>query len=96
MARNRRQKLEEGVILVEHVEVGLGSELTTHQSFEERETIERRYSLLRKHSRGTELKSSQRVKALEQENAKLRRLVAELSLQKLALKTSSPLKASNL
>jgi putative transposase len=86
MTRSRKQKLEEGVLLVEHVEVGLGSELTKPQSCEERKTIERRCSLPRKHPHGTELKSSQRVKALEQENAKLRRLVAELSLQKLALK----------
>jgi putative transposase len=86
MARSRRQKLEEGVLLVEHVEAGLGSDLTTHQSCEDRKIIERRHSLPRKHSHGTKLKSSQRVKALEQENAKLKRLVAELSLQKLALK----------
>lgn len=86
MARSRKQKPEEGVLLVEHVEVGLERELTARQNCEERKTIEQRHSPPREHSHGTELKSSQRVKALEQENAKLKRLVAELSLQKLALK----------
>jgi putative transposase len=86
MASNRKQRPGEGERLIQNGEFGLDSELTTPQSCDEGKTIERRHSRARKHSHGTEVKSSQRVKALVQENAKLKRLVAELSLQKLALK----------
>jgi putative transposase len=86
MARTRKQKPEEGMLLVEHVDAGLDKELTEPQSCGDRNTIEQRHNRPRKGSGGQELRWSQRVKALEQENARLKRLVAELSLQKLALR----------
>jgi putative transposase len=86
MASTRKRDTEKRALLVEHVEAGLEKELTNPQSCGDRKTVEQRHARPRNGSDSQELKWSQRVEALEQENAKLKRLVAELSLQKLALK----------
>jgi putative transposase len=86
MARSRKEIPEENALLIRHVEVGLECALTVPQSCEDRKAIERTYDQPHRDSESRELRWSRRVKALEQENAKLKRLVAELSLQKLALK----------
>ena len=86
MVSTRKRNTEERALLVEHVEAALEKELTEHQSCGDRKTVEQRHTRPRNGFGSRELKWSQRVEALEQENAKLKRLVAELSLQKLALK----------
>jgi transposase-like protein len=60
----------------------------TAQACKEAEIVEQTYFRWRKEYGGLQVDQAKRLKELEQEKAKLKRLVAELSLDKLVLKTS--------
>jgi transposase-like protein len=82
----RKYKPEQIVTLLRQVEVGLANGKTTPQACKETEITAQTYYRWRKEFGGLKLDQAKRLKELERENAKLKRLVAELSLEKQILK----------
>jgi putative transposase len=72
--------------LLRQVEVGIANGKTTPQACRELEITEQTYYRWRKEYGGLKLDQAKRLKDLEKENTKLKRLVAELSLEKQILK----------
>jgi len=85
MARKRHTP-EQVVNLLRQVEVGVANGKTTGQSCKEAAITEQTYYRWRKEYGGLQVDQAKRLKELEQENSKLKRLVANLSLEKLVLK----------
>ena len=82
----RRYKPEQIVTLLRQVEVEIANGKTTPQACKEAEITAQTYYRWRKEYGGLKLDQAKRLKELERENAKLKRLVAELSLEKQILK----------
>ena len=82
----KRFKAEQIVTLLRQIEVELANGKTTPQACKEAEMTVQTYYRWRKEYGGLKLNQAKRLKALERENAKLRRVVAELSLEKQVLK----------
>ena len=82
----RKYKPEQIVTLLRQVEVGLANGKSTPQACKEAEITAQTYYRWRKEFGGLKLDKAKRLKELERENAKLKRLVAELSLEKQILK----------
>ncbi len=78
----RRYKPEQIVNLLRQIEVGIANGKPTPQACKEAET----YYRWRKEYGGLKLDQAKRLKELVRENSKLKRLVAELSLEKQVLK----------
>ena len=83
---NKRYKAEQIVTLLRQIEVGIANGKTTPQACKEAEITQQTYYRWRKEYGGLKLDQAKRLKELERENAKLKRLVAELSLEKQILK----------
>lgn len=77
---------EQVVNLLRQVEVGVGNGKTTGQSCKEALITEQTYYRWRKEYGGLQVDQAKRLKELESENSKLKRPVANLSLEKLVLK----------
>src|SRR5258707_14718326 len=86
MARGKRYRPEQVVNLLRQIEVAVANGKTTAQACKEAEIVEQTYFRWRKEYGGLQVDQAKRLKELEQEKAKLKRLVAELSLDKLVLK----------
>jgi putative transposase len=82
----KKYKPEQIVTLLRQVELELANGKTTPQACKEVEVTAQTYCRWRKEFGGLKLDQAKRLKALERENAKLKRLVAELSLEKQILK----------
>lgn len=82
----RRYKAEQIVMLLRQIEVGIANGKPTPQACKEAEITIQTYYRWRKEYGGLKLDQARRLKELERENAKLKRLVAELSLEKQILK----------
>ena len=82
----RRYKPEQIVTLLRQVEVGNANGKPTAQACKEAEIPIQSYYRWRKEYGGLKLDQAKRLKELEKENAKLKRVVAELSLEKQVLK----------
>jgi putative transposase len=82
----RKYKPEQIVTRLRQVEVGLANGKSTPQACKEAEITAQTYYRWRKEFGGLKLDQAKRLKELERENAKLKRLVAELSLEKQILK----------
>ena len=82
----KRYKPEQIVNLLRQIEVGIANGKTTPQACKEAEITQQTYYRWRKEYGGLKLDQAKRLKELERENAKLKRLVAELSLEKQILK----------
>jgi len=82
----RRYKPEQIVNLLRQIEVGIANGKTTPQACKEAEITQQTYYRWRKEYGGLKLDQARRLKELEKENGKLKRLVAELSLEKQILK----------
>lgn len=82
----RRYKPEQIVTLLRQIEVEIANGKTTPQACKEAEITQQTYYRWRKEFGGLKLDQAKRMKKLERENAKLKRLVAELSLEKQILK----------
>ena len=82
----KRYKAEQIVTLLRQIEVEIANGKTTPQACKEAEITVQTYYRWRKEYGGLKLDQAKRLKALERENAKLRRVVAELSLEKQVLK----------
>jgi putative transposase len=85
MARGRKRTPEQIVSLLRQIEVGTANGKTLPQACKEAGIAEQTYYRWRKEYGGLKVDQAKRLKELEQENAKLKRLVAELSLDKQAL-----------
>ena len=81
-----RYKPEQIVTYLRQIEVEIANGKTTPQACKEAEITVQTYSRWRKEYGGLKLDQAKLLKELERENAKLKRLVAELSLEKQVLK----------
>ena len=86
MARGKKHSAEQIVNLLRQVEVGVANGKTLPQACKEAEIVEQTYYRWRREFGGLKVDQARRLKELELENAKLKRLVANLSLEKLVLK----------
>jgi putative transposase len=82
----RRYKPEQMVNLLRQIEVGIANGKPTPQACKEAEITVQTYYRWRKEYGGLKLDQAKRLKELVKENSKLKRLVAELSLEKRVLK----------
>jgi putative transposase len=81
-----RYKPEQIVTLLRQIEVAIANGKTTPQACKEAEITVQTFYRWRKEYGGLKLDQAKRLKELEKENSKLKRLVAELSLEKQILK----------
>ncbi len=79
---NQRYKAEQIVNLLRKIEVEIANGKTTVQASREVGITEQTYYRWRKEYGGLKLDQAKRLKELEKENSRLKRLVAELSLEK--------------
>jgi putative transposase len=82
----KRYKAEEIVNKLRQIEVGIANGKSTPQACKEAEINTQTYYRWRKEYGGLKTEQAKRMKELEKENARLKRLVAELSLEKQVLK----------
>ena len=78
----RRYKAEEIVTVLRQVEVAIANGKTTPVACRESGITEQTYYRWRREYGGLKLEQAKRLKDLERENSRLKRLVAELSLDK--------------
>jgi putative transposase len=83
---NQRYKPEQIVTMLRQIEVGIANGKTTPQACKEAEITVQTFYRWRKEYGGLKMDQAKRLKELEKENGKLKRLVAELSLDKQILK----------
>ena len=86
MARGKRHTPEQIVNVLRQIEVAIANRKTTPAACKETGITEQTYYRWRKEYGGLKVDQAKRLKELEQENSKLKRLVANLSLEKLVLK----------
>jgi putative transposase len=82
----KRYKGEQIVTLLRQIEVGIANGKLTPQACKEAEITVQTFYRRRKEYGGLKLDQAKRLKELEKENVKLKRVVAELSLEKQVLK----------
>jgi putative transposase len=82
----KRYKPEQIVALLRQIEVEMANGKTTPQACKEAEITVQTFYRWRKEFGGLKLDQAKRLKELERENGKLKRVVAELSLEKQVLK----------
>src|SRR3974390_2380765 len=83
---NKRHSAEQIVTKLRQIEVLVAQGRTIGQACKEAEITEQSYYRWRKEYGGLEIEQARRFKELERENARLKRLVADLSLEKQVLK----------
>jgi putative transposase len=86
MAKGKKHTPEQIVSLLRQIEVAVANGKTTPLACREIGITEQTYYRWRKEYGGLQVDQARRLKELEQENVKLKRLVSELSLEKLVLK----------
>ena len=82
----KRYKAEQIVTILRQIEVGIANGKLTPQACKKAEITVQTFYRWRKEYGGLKLDQAKRLKELEKENAKLKRVVAELSLEKQVLK----------
>lgn len=82
----QKYKPEQIVTILRQMEVEVATGKSTPQACKEAGITPQTYYRWRKEFGGLKLDQAKRLKELERENAKLKRLVAELSLEKQVLK----------
>ena len=82
----KRYKPEQIVNLLRRIEVEVANGKTTPQAAREVGITEQTYYRWRREFGGLKLDQAKRLKELEKENSRLKRLVAELSLEKQVLR----------
>jgi len=82
----KRYKPEQIVNLLRQIEVEIANGKTAPQAAREVGITEQTYYRWRKEFGGLKLEQARRLKELEKENCRLKRLVAELSLEKQVLR----------
>ncbi len=82
----KRYKPEQVVNILRQIEVEIANGKTTPQACRDAQITVQTYYRWRKEYGGLKLAQAKRLKQLEKENARLKRLVAELSLEKQVLR----------
>jgi len=82
----KKYKPEQIVTLLRQIEVEIANGKTTPQACRDAQITAQTFYRWRKEFGGLKVDQAKRMKELERENAKLKRLVAELSLEKQILK----------
>ena len=82
----QRYKPEQIITVLRQIEVGVANGKSTPQACKEAEIHTQTYYRWRKEYGGLKVEQAKRMKELEKENTRLKRLVAELSLEKQVLK----------
>lgn len=82
----KRYKAEQIVTVLRQIEVEIANGKTTPQACREAQITAQTYYRWRKEYGGLKLSQAKRLRGLEKENARLKRVVAELSLEKQVLK----------
>lgn len=82
----KRMKPEQVVTLLRQIEVAVANGKTTPQACKDAEVTEQTYYRWRKEYGGLRLDQARRLKELEKENARLKRVVADLALEKQVLR----------
>lgn len=82
----KRHTPEQVVTLLRQVEVAVGNGKSTPQACKDAAIPEQTYYRWRKEYGGLKLAQAKRLKELEKENSRLKRVVAELSLEKQILR----------
>jgi len=82
MGKARKHTPEQIVNILQQIEVATSNGKTTPAASREAGITEQTYYRWRKEYGGLKVDQAKRLKELEQENSKLKRLVAELSLDK--------------
>jgi len=82
----QRYKPKQIVTMLRQIEVGIANGKTTPQACKEAAITVQTFYRWRKEYGGLKMDQAKRLKELEKENGKLKRLVAELSLDKQILK----------
>ena len=82
----QRYKPEQIITMLRQIEVGIANGKTTPQACKEAAITVQTFYRWRKEYGGLKMDQAKRLKELEKENGKLKRLVAELSLDKQILK----------
>ena len=82
----KRYKPEQIVTLLRQIEVEVANGKTTPQACRDAQITVQTYYRWRKEFGGLKLDQAKRLKELEKENGRLKRLVAELSLEKQVLR----------
>ncbi len=85
MGRGKKYQPEQVVNLLRQIEVAVANGKTTPQVCKDAGMVEQTYFRWRKEYGGLQVDQAKRLKVLEQENSKLKRLVANLSLDNLVL-----------
>ena len=85
MARKKHSP-EQIVAILRQIEVAIANHKPTPQACREAGITEQSYYRWRREYGGLKLEQARRLKELEKENSRLRRLVTELSLEKQVLK----------
>ena len=86
MPRGRKVSPEQIVVMLRQIEVQLGQGMSLALACKDAGISEQSYDRWRREYGGVSLEQAKRLKELERENARLRRLVADLSLEKQVLK----------
>ena len=86
MARGKKHTAEQIVSLLRQIEVAVANGKTTPVACRESGITEQTYYRWRKEYGGLQVNQARRLKELEQENTRLKRVVANLSLDNLVLK----------
>ena len=86
MVRGKKHTAEQVVNRLRQVEVGVANGKSMAQACREAGIVEQTYYRWRKEYGRLRVDQARRLKELEQEHSKLKRLVSELSLEKLVLK----------
>ena len=86
MPRGRKVNPEQVVVMLRQIEVQLAQGKSLALTCKEAGVSEQSYYRWRKEYGGLQLNQARRMKDLERENSRLRRLVADLSLEKQVLK----------
>jgi transposase-like protein len=82
----KRNNAEQAVTKLRQIDVLVAQGRTVGQACKEAEISEQSYYRWRKEYGGLDIEQAKRFKELERENARLKRLVADLSLEKQILK----------
>jgi len=82
----RKHSAEQIIAILRQIEVALGNGKANPQACREAGITEQTYYRWRKEYGGLKLDQARRLKELEKENTRLKRVVAELSLEKQILK----------
>jgi len=82
----KKHTAEQIIAILRQVEIGISNGKTAPQACREAGIVEQTYYRWRKEYGGLKLDQARRLKELERENGRLKRVVAELSLEKQILK----------